>query len=370
MMRKHHPKNERIKRAYLSYLEEAKRMSRDSANDAAAAIHQFEASTGWKDFAAFHIEQAKRFKRVLSEQLSTRTGKPLAKATILSRLMAVRDFFAWLAEQPGYKSRISRTDCDYFNPTANDTRIATARRERPVPEIGQIRHVLDNMPRGTSVEKRDRALLAFALLSGARDNAIASLNIGHVDLQRRTVFQDARTVRTKNRKTFTSSFFPVGDEVEAIVRDWIAHLRDDLQFGPDDPLFPKTRMGANDSGAFAPVGLERRHWKDAAPIRRIFREAFERQDLPYFIPHSFRHTLARLGQGLCKTQEQEKAWSMNFGHDHVRTTLNSYGDIPIYRQVEIMDAMRRQAGSGATGVPDDDTIAQVLDYVAKKARQP
>ena len=61
---------------------------------------------------------------------------------------------------------------------------------------------------------------------------------------------------------------------------------------------------------------------------------------------------------------------MNFGHDHVRTTLNSYGDIPIYRQVEIMDAMRRPAGSGATGVPDDDTIAQVLDYVAKKARQP
>jgi integrase len=187
-----------------------------------------------------------------------------------------------------------------------------------------------------------------------------------VDLQRRTVFQDARTVRTKNRKTFTSSFFPVGDEVEAIVRDWIAHLRDDLQFGPDDPLFPKTRMGANGSGAFAPVGLERRHWKDAAPIRRIFREAFEGQDLPYFIPHSFRHTLARLGQRLCKTQEQEKTWSMNFGHEHVRTTMNSYGDIPTYRQVEIMDQMRCSEGGGAPGVPDDQTIAQVLDYVAKK----
>ena len=125
-MRKHHPKNERIKRAYLSYLEEAKRMSRESANDAAAAIHQFEASTDWKDFSAFHIEQAKRFKRVLSEQVNAGTGKPLAKSTICSRLMAVRDFFSWLAEQPGYKSRISRTDCDYFNPTANDTRIATA----------------------------------------------------------------------------------------------------------------------------------------------------------------------------------------------------------------------------------------------------
>jgi integrase len=207
------------------------------------------------------------------------------------------------------------------------------------------------------------------LLSGARDNAIASLNIGHVDLERRTVFQDARTVRTKNRKTFTSAFFPVGDEVEAIVRDWIGHLRDDLQFGPDEPLFPKSRMEVNDSGAFAPVGLERRHWKDAAPIRRIFRKAFEGQGLPYFNPHSFRHTLARLGQRMCKTQEQEKAWSQNFGHEHVRTTLNSYGDLATYRQVEIMDAMRRPAMTGAApGVPDAATIELVLDYVAQKAR--
>lgn len=367
-MRKHHPKNERIKRAYLSYLEEAKRMSRDSANDAAAAIHQFEASTEWKDFAAFHIEQAKRFKRVLSEQVSGRTGRPLAKATILSRLMAVRDFFAWLAEQPGYKSRISRTDCDYFNPTANDTRIATARRERPVPEIGQIRHVLDNMPCGTSVEKRDRALLAFTLLSGARDNAIASLNIGHVDLERRTVFQDARTVRTKNRKTFKSAFFPVGEDVEAIVRDWIAHLRNELQFGPDDPLFPATRVGLDGQGAFAPVGLERRHWKDAGAIRRIFREAFEAQGLPYFNPHAFRKTLTRLGQKTCRTQEQEKAWSQNLGHEHIRTTQNSYGQIPEHQQVEIMDGLRAASHPrAANDEPDEETVQRVVKFLNRKA---
>ncbi len=367
-MKKHHPKNERVKRAYLSFLEEAKRMSRQSANDAAAAIALFEASTGWKDFAAFHIEQAKRFKRTLAEQVNHETGKPLAKSTIHSRLMALRGFFAWLAEQPGYKSRIGRTDCDYFNPSANDSRIATARRERAVPEIGQIRHVLDNMPSGAAVEKRDRALVAFTLLSGARDDAIASLSIGHVDLERRTVFQDARTVRTKNRKTFTSAFFPLGDDVETIVREWIAFLRGELLFGPDDPLFPATRVGLDGQGAFAPVGLERRHWKDAGAIRRIFREAFEGRGLPYFNPHSFRKTLTRLGQKTCRTQEQEKAWSQNLGHEHVRTTQNSYGQIPEHQQVEIMDGLRAVPHpKAANDEPDEETVQRVVKFLNRKA---
>ena len=208
-MRRHHPKNERIKRRYLAFLEEAKRLSVSSADQAAAAIEQFEASTGYKDFTKFHIEQARKFKRQLDEQVNGDTGKPLAKATIHSRLMAVKAFFQWLAGQSGYK-RISYSDAEYFNPSANDSRIATARRERPVPTIEQIRQVIFSIGTETDLDRRDRVLIAFALVSGARDDAIASLALRHVDLDRRTVFQDARTVRTKNRKTFTSWFFPSG----------------------------------------------------------------------------------------------------------------------------------------------------------------
>ena len=35
---------------------------------------------------------------------------------------------------------------EYFNPSANDGRIAKAVRERPSPSIEQIRHVLGTMP--------------------------------------------------------------------------------------------------------------------------------------------------------------------------------------------------------------------------------
>jgi integrase len=368
-MRKHHPKNERIKRHYLAYLEEAKRMSVKSTDQVAAAIALFEASTAYKDFAQFHIEQARKFKRQLNDQINPDTGKPLAKATTHSRLMALKAFFHWLAGQPGYKSRISYSDADYFNPSANDSRIATARRERPVPSAEQIRHVISSMKAETDIEKRDRALIAFDFLTGIRDDAMASLSIRHVDLEKRTVDQDARTVRTKNRKTIHSWFFPVGEDIEQIVIEWIDFLKTEKLFSPGDPLFPATEIGLSADGLFAATGLTREHWKNADPIRRIFRQAFEAAGLPYFNPHSFRKTLAQIGERICKTPEEFKAWSQNLGHDHVLTTFTNYGAVASHRQAEILQALgcktesiRRDADE-----PDSATIQKVLKHLAEKS---
>lgn len=368
-MRKHHPKNERIKRRYLAYLEEAKRMSPASVDQAAAAIAQFEAATKWKDFARFHIEQARAFKRELGEQKNAATGRPLAKATIHSRLMALKAFFQWLASQPGYR-RIGYSDADYFNPSANDSRIATAKREKPVPSIEHIRHVVNSIAIECDIDRRDQALIAFALLSGARDDAIASLALRHVDPDRRTVFQDARSVRTKNRKTFTSWFFPVGDDIEAIVADWIAHLKGKLSFGPDDPLFPATRVALDGNGHFGPAGLGRDYWKSADAIRRIFRQRFEAAGLPYFNPHSFRTTLARLGEAVCRSPEEFKAWSQNLGHEQVLTTFTSYGAVASHRQAEIFEELRQPpeaAQSSSHSDPDDQTVAKVVAYLQRRA---
>ena len=58
--------------------------------------------------------------------------------------------------------------------------------------------------------------------------------------------------------------------------------------------------------------------------------------LPYFNPHSFRHTLVRLGQDVCLTPESFKAWSQNLGHDKVLTTFLSYGQVESARQGEII----------------------------------
>ena len=366
-MRRHHPENERIKHRYLVYMREAKRLSDASVDHAASAIAAFEASTAYRDFRSFHIDQARRFKQVLDEHRNAKTGKPLAKATTQARLLAVKAFFLWLADQSGYRSRIRYADAEYFNPLANDSRIAKAVRERPAPTLKQIRHVLNIMPAIKDIERRNRAVIAFTILSGARDNAIASLSLKHIDLTRRTVFQDAREVRTKRAKTIRSQFFPVGQDIENIVTEWITWLRTVRLFGHDDPLFPATKIVRGANGLFKAVGLDRKHWRDAGAIRHIFREAFEAAELPYFNPHSCRKTLARLGQRLCKDPEQFKAWSQNLGHDDVLTTFTSYGAVSGQLQEEIMTDLRSMSKSSQSTETDEQTLRAFLKWRSERS---
>jgi integrase len=335
-MTKHNPENERIKRKYFAYLKEAKRHSEQTVDAAAKSLSRFEESTRYRDFKRFHYEQATAFKRHLAEQTGQRSGERLSKATLHATLTQLKRFFQWLAREPGYKSCIQYSDAEYFNLSDKDTRVATAHREQRAPTVEQIKHVIAGMPVNSEIERRDRALIAFTLLTGARDSAIASMKLKHVDMKEGCVQQDAREVKTKFSKTFTTYFFPVGDEICRIVAEWVGYLREEKLWGNDDPLFPATHIALGETRQFEASGLERSHWSTATPIRTIFREAFERAGLPYFNPHSFRDTLVRLGEERCKSPEEFKAWSQNLGHEHVLTTFLSYGAVASDRQGEIL----------------------------------
>ena len=125
--------NERMKRRYFAYLAEAQGYSEQTIDAVAKAIARFEEYTKWRDFKKFHIEQAKGFKHSLAGQRGCRSGEPLSKATLYATVTALKRFFVWLAGQPGYKSRISYTDAEYFSLSAKDTRIAKANRPARVP---------------------------------------------------------------------------------------------------------------------------------------------------------------------------------------------------------------------------------------------
>ena len=99
--------------------------------------------------------------------------------------------------------------------------------------------MIDAMPTATEIQRRDRALIAFAILSGARDRAIISFRLKHIDIEHDLIEQDARDVRTKRAKTFTTWFFPVGDDIRQIVVDWVAFLREEKGFGPGRPALPE-----------------------------------------------------------------------------------------------------------------------------------
>jgi hypothetical protein len=76
-MRKVVEENERMKRKYVFYLEEADGLDAKSTDKVLAAILKFEQSTGFKPFKRFHIDQAAKFKTYLS-QAKNRTGQPLS----------------------------------------------------------------------------------------------------------------------------------------------------------------------------------------------------------------------------------------------------------------------------------------------------
>jgi integrase/recombinase XerD len=79
--------------------------------------------------------------------------------------------------------------------------------------------------------------------------------VKHIDVIAQTLFQDAREVRTKGRKTFTSIFFPVGTEPVEIVVDYVTMLKDELGFLDNDPLFPSTRTAQGEDRGFIADGL-------------------------------------------------------------------------------------------------------------------
>jgi integrase len=365
-MTTHNATNERIKRQYFAYLKEAKRHSEATIDAVATALAQFEADTKHRDFKAFHVEQAMAFKRHLAQQRSARSGRPLSKATMYATVNHLKRFFQWLAGQPGYKSKMCYSDAEYFNLSDKDMRVATARREHRFPTIEQVKHVISLMPHENEIERRNKALVVFTLLTGARDSAIASMKLKHLDLSAGCVYQDAREVRTKFSKTFVTYFFPVGDEIHQILADWVAYLRQEKLWGDDAPLFPATQTVLGAANQFEATGLKHAHWSTAAPIRTIFRKSFIAAGLPYFNPHSFRSTLVRLGETVCQSPEEFKAWSQNLGHEQVLTTFCSYGAVADSRQGEIIKELAEEVPKER---PDTEEIARAVVRELRRSEQ-
>lgn len=361
-MKKANGANERIKREYFHYLKEAHGRDEATIDGIAKSLVRFEESTRSKDFKRFHRQQAVAFKSKLSEALNARTGQRLSKATVLATMRDLRAFFLWLSREPGFRSHITYSDADYFNLSDKDVAVARARRETNPPTLDQVRSVLGAMPAGTILYRRDRALVACAMLTGARISALASFRLGHVDLRGGFVDQDARSVRTKAAKSFRTYFMPVDEGALAVVREWVEELERDYLWGANDPLFPATDMGLDAEGGFAPLGIARRGWSSSQPIREIFRRAFAAAGLPYFNPHSLRAMLVRHAMALNLPTETMKAWSQNLGHADVMTTLTSYGTIPTHRQGELI--RNTPANSGADLLNDPNVIA-LIDAIRK-----
>jgi len=361
---KTNPKNDRVKRDYLIWLKEAKQRSAKTAEQARHAIDRLESYTGYKDFATFNKEQAIGFKRHLVSMKAQRSGKAMSLSTVHNTLQTVKEFLLWLHGRQEYRNRIKPADIAYLNLTTGEERQAHTTRPKTYATLEQYRAVLFAMPTATEIERRDRAVIALLLLTGMRDAALVTLKIKHISVERGYVFQDPRQVATKFSKPIETFFFPVGDDIAAIVRDWVNYLTKEKLFGSEDPLFPKTINGQDENKNFVAVGIGRDHWTNATPVRKIFKTAFERLGLPYVQPHTIRNTLTQFMYKMNPTAEQMKAWSQNMGHESPLTTLGSYGHVSTERQAEIINALGCKKGEPI----NHDTMSMLADMVAARIK--
>lgn len=174
------------------------------------------------------------------------------------------------------------------------------------------------------------------------------MKLRHIKLERELVEQIPGEVKTKFSKTIYTHFFPVGPDIKDIVINWIKFLREEKLFKDNDPVFPRTKMSHDKNFELQPNGLEPVHWQSAGQIRKIFEAAFTAAGIEYFTPHSLRNTLVRLGEQVCKSPEEFKAWSQSLGHEQVLTTFTSYGQIDEYRQGEVLKKLSSRESEKST----------------------
>lgn len=319
---------------YQSQLKEARGLHEKTIDAALRHIRQFERHVGEIDFRKVTKDLIAGFKTLRSKGVADGEPTALSASTIVHSFGDLKAFFSWLSNQHGYRS-IERDLAEYFNPPKRLTEIAHASTAKLVASPDQIRSVLNSMPRETIWQRRDRAVVAFLFLSGVRDGTAVSLRIKHIDIDNKKVHQIASEVNTKASKSMVTAWFPVGEDIEQIVIDWIHELLAEGAAG-EDPLFPKTpqrhRQG-DERAAFE-------FWATADPVRKILKSASTTANTPYFKPHSIRSTIARLFDQFAISLEEQKALSQNLGHENYRTTETYYGKLDESRQHELVAGIR------------------------------
>ena len=356
-MTKVNPKNERHKHDWLKELERDD--SPSTIDHKMAALACFEEATDFIDFDKISVEAVDRF----TDYVVTR---PTRSRTNVATVNSVKSFFQWMVMDERIKGKLARKPINALRLKRKDRTASRARKARPIATIAQIEAALEAMPKNTAIERRNRALIAFALVSGARDGAIISMRVKHVDLINKQVHQDPNEVDTKAGKQINTWFFPVGEFFIQEVEDYLAYLKSEQDFTANDYLFTSSARGRSETDQFCIVGITKERWASAQPMRDIFRAAFKAVELPYFNPHSFRKTLMALAYDMELSGEEIKAWSQNLGHTKLDTSVNSYGAVSLDRQRARMLALHDKS---AKNDPERaELIADVLAVIAAREK--
>ncbi len=365
--------NEKVKRAYFNYLDGAQGFSKLSIEAIEKALWKYEEYSKEADFGKFNDKAAKGFKEWLAARKGGRSGDGLSLATQYHLLRHLKDFFSWLSGQPGYKSRIDPFDVQYLKLDKKKARMATAAPRQEFPSLEYVQTLCRSITPKTEVDQRDRALIAFTLLTGMRDKATITLPLECFDTEKLLIHQDPdKGVQTKFSKTMTTKIFRFDEELLKYVLDWFRFLKERKLFNNRDPLFPRTKLEQKSETdlCFEGTDVEPVFWSTTQGIRNVFKRWAEAAGMRYYSPHKFRHTATVEAFKHVRTAEELRAISQNFGHENIGTTFSTYGKLADYQVEDIIARInfKKDSREGEGIALDEVPKEKLLEALQRRMR--
>lgn len=356
-------KNEQTKRKYFKYLKEAEGFSESTIDSMNKAILIYEEFTKHEEFSKkFNPDRMIEFKGWLKNR-EFRSNK-ISLVTLYSYFRSLRKFFTWLCWQPGFRNSIKPGVISYLKMNHSEEKLATQYVPRKYPELNHIIKLTDSIVCKTEIDVRDRALIAFTLLTGMRDAAIVSLPLSCIDIDKRIIYQNPQKgVKTKFTKYIESIIFNFDDNLINYVTEW-ADILNSKNFKGPDPFFPRSKVNQDNINISFDIATEVEpiFWTSAGSIRAIFKKRSNEAGLQYYPPHTYRHTAIGLAFKRCKNGEDLKAVSQNFGHENLSTTIGSYGNYPSEKLNKILNNIDF---SGNHKTADKNIKQQLMEIVNK-----
>ncbi|MFA5986507.1 MAG: tyrosine-type recombinase/integrase [Parcubacteria group bacterium] len=332
-------KNEAAKREYFNHCRSAKGFAESTINKYAQCIYKWQVCFENSDFAEFDRDLCDEFKKYLKREADKNNTSLSNQYDILRH---TKRFFLWLSDQPFY-DKIKKTDLDYLRLSKKETSIALEKTEKDIPTLEEIKSIVQSISGNHEVALRDRAMIAFLILTGMRISAVVSLPMQAFDKHKLHIEQSpAMGVKTKNSKKIISTFFPIGwDDGERIFLEWYSYLTEEKGFGSKKPIFPATQD-------FSLKKVSDEFWQSSNPARKIIQERCKEANVPYYNPHSFRHSAVAFMSELGLTEADKRAISLVLGHEHIGTTFGSYGygSLTPIEAVERVKAMKNLKNNG------------------------
>lgn len=335
-------KNERLKKDFYRWLRGSKQFSDKTIKRYESAIWLWEDFSNKDDLGGFNETMAGEFTDWLRNKKKINSQENISLTYCYNILRFIRLFFDWLSKQKRYKSKIAQTAVDYLKLTKKETQEAIQPRSVECPEVDEVKKAVENIKGDTEIEMRDKALFSLAVLTGARIEAIMTLPMKSFNRAGLILYQDPSLgVKTKKSKNITSVLIPFFyKETLDYFLQWYDYLEKQKGFKPEDPIFPATKIenGTDNISYYNTGKVEPVFLKSQTALRKIFEKRFINAGVKYYHPHTFRHLLVKQISKLPLNEEQKKAFSQNFGHEHTGTTFGSYGygKIETDRQIEVI----------------------------------